>query len=313
MGPDRYAFGLHFATGKNPGEPMPLNYFHRSADPEAIKAALGRDGVVAVMNLVDEDLADTVAAELRPELDAKGLETASAFNGDLTNRYGGVLRTAPSAAALVEHDLVIDIANHVFLPHAATYRISSLTAIEVMPGETHQALHRDDTVYPIDIAGMEMTLGVMWSLGDFTEENGGTRVIPHSHRLLRSWHLPDVSNWEATVMPRGSAVFYLGSTWHGAGANRSNTPRLGLVNSYCLGWLRPEVNQYLITPPEVAARYSPRVRALLGYMAHDSGDDLCGSYRGDCPAWVDTPPDPAWNNARGTVGTVEDARAQGGG
>ena len=77
--------------------------------------------------------------------------------------------------------------------------------------------------------------------------------------------------------------------------------------------LRPEANQYLITPPEVAAQYSPRVRALLGYMAHDSGDDMCGSYRGDCPAWVDTPPDPAWNNARSTVGTMEHARAQGGG
>ncbi|MDE0242460.1 MAG: hypothetical protein OXQ84_20075, partial [bacterium] len=60
---------------------MPLSYFDRSADPEAIKAALSRDGVVAVTNLIDGCLADTVAAELRPELDARGLETAGAFTG----------------------------------------------------------------------------------------------------------------------------------------------------------------------------------------------------------------------------------------
>ena len=85
----------------------------------------------------------------------------------------------------------------------------------------------------------------MWALNDFTEENGGTRVIPGSHRYLRSWHLPDVSAWENTVMPKGSVVLYLGSTWHGGGANNSNTSRLGLVNTYCLGWLRPEANMYL--------------------------------------------------------------------
>jgi hypothetical protein len=294
-------------------ELMMLTYLDATADAETVSSVLRSDGVVAVTGLVDPEIADTVAAELRPDLDSKGLKTVDAFNGDKTNRYGDVLRTAPSAAALVDHDLVIAVANDVFLPHAASYRINSLAAIEIMPGEAHQALHRDDTVYPIDVAGMELTLGVMWSLSDFTAENGGTRVVPGSHRFLRSWHLPDLSNWDNAVMPKGSAVFYLGSTWHGGGANDSNAPRLGLVNSYCLGWLRPEVNMYLSTPPEVAARYGPRLRALLGYMAHDSGDDQCGSYEGDCPAWVDEAPDPAWNNQRGVVGTVAHAKAQGGG
>ena len=292
---------------------MPLIYLDSTEDPEIIAHVLRRDGAVAVTGLVSDDLVDTVTAELRPQLDANGLKSRSIFNGDMTRRYGGALTTAPSSAALVDHDLVLDVLDEILLPFASTYRISSLTAIEIMPGEKEQALHRDDTVYPIDIAGMELTVGVMWSLSDFTEENGGTRVIPGSHRYLRSWHLPDVSQWESTVMPKGSAVFYLGSTWHGGGANRSNAPRLGLVNTYCLGWLRPEANQYLVTPPEVAARYGPRIRALLGYMAHGATDDLCGGYRGDCPAWVATSPRPSWRAERGQVATVEHAKSQGAG
>jgi hypothetical protein len=274
---------------------------------------LRREGAVAVTGLVAPDVADVVAAGLRPRLDAVGLKSAGIFNNELTNRCGKVLLTAPSAAELVEHELVLDVLDETLLPFASTYRISSLSAIEILPGEKHQALHRDDTVYPIDIAGMELTVGVMWALSDFTEENGGTRVVPGSHRYLRSWHLPDIGAWENTVIPKGSAVFYLGSTWHGGGANRSNAPRLGLVNTYCLGWLRPESNQYLAMPPEEAARFSPAIRALLGYMPHGASDDLCGHYSGECEAWVDTPPRPAWRAVRGHLARPEHAKAQGGG
>ncbi len=293
---------------------MPLTYLDRTADAETVASILRRDGAVAVKELAAPELVDTVATELRPQLDADGLRSRSIFNGDLTRRCGDPLATAPSVAELADHELVIEVLDEILLPFASTYRISSVSPIEIMPGEKHQALHRDDTVYPIDIAGMEMTVGVMWSLTDFTEENGGTRVVTGSHRYLRSWHLPDVSRWEATVMPKGSAVFYLGSTWHGGGANRSNAPRLGVVNTYCLGWLRPESNQYLETPPEVAARFSPRVRALLGYMPHGAGDDQTGVFSGsgDCPAWVDTPPRATWLGERGQVATIENAKSQGG-
>jgi len=113
-------------------------------------------------------------------------------------------------------------------------------------------------------------------------------------------------------MPKGSALFYLGSTWHGGGANRSHAPRMGLINVYSLGWLRQESNQYLMTPPEIAAKFRPRLRALLGYMGHGSGDDIIGKFRGDCPAWVDEPPELPWRDQRGQVGTAADAKAQAG-
>jgi ectoine hydroxylase-related dioxygenase (phytanoyl-CoA dioxygenase family) len=188
--------------------------------------------------------------------------------------------------------------------------VGSLTAIEILPGESEQALQRDDSLYPIETAGMELQIGVMWALDDFTEENGGTRVVPGSHRFLRSWHLPGLAGWQPAVMSKGSALFYMGSTWHGGGANRSDAPRMGLVNVYSLGWLRQESNQYLTTPPEVAARFSPRLRALLGYTPHGSGDDRIGKFRGDCPAWVDPPPEPAWREERGQVASAADAKAQ---
>lgn len=290
---------------------VPIVRYDSSTPIEMIVSALRRDGAVIVTHLVDEATADAVRNELRPELEASGLDSAGDFNGSKTLRTGRILSNSPSSADLLEHDMVVKVANEVLLPHCSSYQLSSMTAIEILPGEAAQALHRDDTIYPIDNAGMELQIGVMWALDDFTEENGGTRVVPGSNRFLRAWHLPGLGDWEQAVMPKGSALFYMGSTWHGGGANNSDDPRFGLINVYALGWLRQEVNQYLNTPPEVAAKFSTRLRSLLGYMPHGScGGDAVGSFRGDCPAWVDTPPEPEWTDGRGQVSTAEDARIQ---
>lgn len=78
-------------------------------------------------------------------------------------------------------------------------------------------------------------------------------------------------------MERGSVLFYLGSTIHGGGANRSGAPRSGLINTYSLGWLRQEENQYLAIPREIAESYPQNVRRLMGYQSHD----VLGVYPGD--------------------------------
>jgi hypothetical protein len=291
---------------------MPLSYLDRTSSPEEVVSRLRRDGAVVVTGLAEAELAGKVTAELRQKLNASGLDSSSDFNGAKTLRSGSVLANAPAAAPLLDHDMVVEVANEILLPHCATYQVGSITAIEILPGESAQALHRDDSLYPIEINGMELEIGVMWALNDFTQENGATRVVPSSHRFIRSWHLPDLSNWEAAVMPAGSALFYMGSTWHGGGANNSNEPRLGLINTYSLGWLRQESNQYLETPPEVAAQFGPRLRALLGYTAHGAGDDKMGKFSGECAAWVETPPIPAWQDDRGQIGSTSDVKAQGG-
>jgi ectoine hydroxylase-related dioxygenase (phytanoyl-CoA dioxygenase family) len=40
--------------------------------------------------------------------------------------------------------------------------------------------------------------------------------------------------------------------------------------SYCLGWLRTEENNYLSTPPAVAATLPRVAQELLGYAVHNS-------------------------------------------
>jgi ectoine hydroxylase-related dioxygenase (phytanoyl-CoA dioxygenase family) len=285
---------------------MPLKSFEANASPAAVVDVLRRDGGVIVRDLAPVGLIDACAAELRSSFKEFHETQRTDFSGPKTLRCSGVLRYAPSCAELIAHQMVLDVADAILLPSCAEYQIGSTTGIEILPGESDQQLHRDDTPYPIQVAGFELQIGVMWAFNDFTAENGATRVVPGSHRFLRAWHRPDLTHWVQAVMPKGSALFYLGSTWHGGGANRNHSPRTGLINTYCLGWLRSEENHTLEVPPQVARQYGARVRRLLGYTTHGAGHDQLGYYGGNDPVWV--PPVGAEAAARGQVQTASDLR-----
>ena len=88
--------------------------------------------------------------------------------------------------------------------------------------------------------------------GDFTADNGATRLVQGSHQWPQD-RVATEGEIVGAVMPRGSAVVWLGSVLHGMGITRSDRPRTGVVSGFCVGWLHQEENQYLATPPEVAA------------------------------------------------------------
>ncbi len=266
---------------------MALQNFGPTASAAEVAAATLKDGAAIVSGLVAADLADAVAGELRENLDNFGYRSKRDFAGFDTNRCHHVLEEAPSSVALISHDMVMDVADAILLPHCESYRIGSLTAIEVCPGQKVQNLHRDNCIYPVSLPGMEMLIGCVWALTDFTVENGATRIVPGSHRHISMGENIDVSHCEQAVMPKGSVLFYLGSTMHGAGENRSDEARIGLINLYSLGWLRQETNQYMSVPLERARALDERMRRLLGYTTHDRLGDRLGKYYGSDTSFID--------------------------
>jgi len=66
-------------------------------------------------------------------------------------------------------------------------------------------------------------------------------------------------------MPAGSVIFYLGSIWHGGGANHTERPRLGVILEYVASWLRAQETHLLGVPRDVVKSLPPRLQELLGY------------------------------------------------
>ena len=88
-------------------------------------------------------------------------------------------------------------------------------------------------------------------------------------------------------MPRGSLLLYLGTTMHGGGANHSEGPRAGLINTYSLGWLRQEENQYHNVSRDVARKHSTTIQRLMGYCVHPSPDGRLGTWQNPDGSWVE--------------------------
>ena len=266
---------------------MALQTFGPTDSAIDVAAATLRDGAAIVSGLVPASLAETIAGELRENLDTFGYRSQRDFAGLKTNRCHHVLEQAPSSVAIIEHDMVMGVADAILLPHCESYQIGSITGIEICAGQGVQELHRDDTVYPVQLPGLEMQIGCMWALTDFTKKNGATQVVPGSHRHISMDTTLDLSHVEHAVMPKGSALFYLGSTMHGAGANNSDAARMGVITVYSLGWLRQEANQYLSVPWEIAHTYDERMRCLLGYTTHDTRGARLGKYYGSDTSFID--------------------------
>jgi len=235
------------------------------------------DGAAIVETVVPETLLDTVLHDLRAPFDAQGLKFTNDFNGYKTRRLGGILALSRAAADILAHPLVLEVADHVLRPHCESYRIGSATAIEIMPGEGDQVLHRDDDFYPVRVPGIEWQISAMVALTDFTAENGATRVVPGSQDMRAIEGITEDQIVQA-AMPRGSILFYLGRAVHGGGRNNTGTPRTGLITTYSLGWLRQEENHHLTLPREVAESYPDPVRRLIGYQSHGR---YLGVYPGD--------------------------------
>jgi ectoine hydroxylase-related dioxygenase (phytanoyl-CoA dioxygenase family) len=247
--------------------------------PDADLAAktLMDDAAVIVENVIPQDMIDQVLADFRGPFDEQGMKFTNDFNGYKTRRLAGILGLSRAAADILAHPLVMGVADRALLPNCVNYRIGSSTAIEIMPGEGNQVLHRDDDFYPIRVPGIEWQISAMVALTDFTVENGATRVVPGSQDMREIDSVTDDQIAQA-VMPPGSILFYLGRSIHAGGQNNSDTPRTGLITTYSLGWLRQEENHYLTIPREVADSYPENIRRLMGYQSH--GPAL-GVYPGD--------------------------------
>lgn len=268
---------------------MPLEYFQAEATDQEVVAALERDGACVVLNQAPAEIIDAVNADFRAPFDELGRFDEDDFSGHKTLRIAGVLGVSHAAADLVEHPRVLAVADAVLLPNCENYRIGSLSGIEILPGEDDQILHVDDSLYPLRLGSTQLQISAMWALDDFTVENGATRVVPGSHHTpVYSGYRMDgsVGDIAQAVMPRGSLLLYLGSTLHGGGANRSHTSRAGLINTYALGWLRQEENQYLNVPREVAQTHSTTIQRLMGYCRHDSPGGSLGSWQNPDGSWV---------------------------
>lgn len=226
-----------------------------------------KDGYSIVENAIEPDFADALAADLRRLEGTLGIKPSpNVFEGARTVRIYNLLVHGELYERIPVHENVLPIVEGVLDPGCL---ISSLSSISIGSDETPQPIHADDQLIPIPKPHPPIVCNSMWALTDFTEENGATRIIPGSQLRDHSPVFGQPYDSIPAVMPKGSIMVYDGSMWHGGGANTTKERRVGVAMNYCAGYIRQQENQQLGIPREIARRFGPRLRELVGYGVYN--------------------------------------------
>lgn len=138
------------------------------------------------------------------------------------------------------------------------------------PGCHPQGLHQDQSlIAPYHFSGAPVLVNTVYILQDVNEVNGGTLIVPGSHKLQREddgafGALPPAINLEAKA---GTIMLMDGRVLHGGAVNRSQMLRYIITNSVVRPWIRQQESFLLTVRPEVLASASAKFLWRAGFQA----------------------------------------------
>ena len=239
--------------------------------------AMREDGYTIVEDFLDAERLAAFRAGMAPYFGT--YRGRNPFEGRTTERVYTMVARGKVFEDITADPRLLTILDAFLRP---SYLLSASHAIDIYPGEVAQSLHTDDSFYPIPRPRPAISISVIGAIDAFTAENGGTVILPRSHLWSTDELIafrdarfqgareacrlpPPPTDAFSLEMPAGAIAVFPGTLVHGAGANRSNAPRMAFTNQYCEPWARTQENFYLSVPKDRVRRMSPELQRLLGY------------------------------------------------
>ncbi len=286
-----------------------IKSYEKDAKPLEIAGTLRQEGAVIIREVLPHDVVDELVAAAEPLVrESPGPEFYGENVRTCSNLFG---RDPVFAERLLSNSLILDVLDGTLLPQhpmgpasAKTqaqhevgiydheeylraeqrdpvngpnchhYRVHFSGSIQLGARGGHQVLHREmDAFRPFiqqEPDQPDWVVAVNYACTDFTEENGATRVVPGSHRWPPD-RAPREREEARAVMPKGSALFWLGKAFHALATNTTDQNRAGLLTIFSVNWLTQEENQFVAVPPEFAKTLPEQAQRLLGYRSASLG------------------------------------------
>ena len=184
---------------------------HRSLPhADEVSPSLAENGYVVVRDALDSAHVDRLRAAFEGAEQRDGTQHVPLFD-----------------ESLATHRAVLDAGRVVF--DGANFRVRDMHGRNPLPGFGQQGLHTDWKHRTRGEPFMVMT--AIWMLDDFTIENGATRVVPGSHKIMaplaKSLAQPLAHHEREVVITgrAGSVLIFNGHLWHSGRKNDSRGPR----------------------------------------------------------------------------------------
>ncbi|WVQ76329.1 hypothetical protein IAR50_005994 [Cryptococcus sp. DSM 104548] len=261
---------------------------------EKIIEIIERDGGVIVANLLSPELLKQTMDAIEPHFSKRGIYQSKSTHNELgqdffpegSQRVYGLLSkiTGPlinivrlpvwqGVMARFLNDEYFSYTGENLLPQKSGYMLASTAALRLVPGAKPQPLHRDQIAYqtrpePSNPFFTPM-LGCLIAGSRATKKNGATAVIPGSH-LWPPTRAPKLEECTYAEMEPGSALFTLGSTYHGAGENKCDPEDPEALRTLFAvfaqrDYFRQDQEEILTTPIELARTFPEDILRIAGY------------------------------------------------
>jgi ectoine hydroxylase-related dioxygenase (phytanoyl-CoA dioxygenase family) len=196
-----------------------------------------------------------------------GAENLRAINDEMIARcllayddYFLAIATSPKIVALLEKLL------------GDYFTLLQQNAIFNLPDRiSYQTAWHRDLIYQHFVPSRPIAVSALICLDDFSQETGGTHVLPGTHKLEKFPSQVYVLRHEVAVNAKaGSAIVFDSMLFHRGGVNSSTHPRRGLNHLYSL----PFIKQQIDMPRILKGKYADDdfLRKFLGYESEPAGD-----------------------------------------
>jgi ectoine hydroxylase-related dioxygenase (phytanoyl-CoA dioxygenase family) len=232
-------------------------------DIDQIVAEVEEHGVCVVPDFIAPNLLRSVRGEVDRLNDLERRRGVAFLESEGANqRVFNLVNKGHVFEEIVQHPDVMPVMEKLL---GGDFILSGFSSNTTGPGGEEMMLHSDSGYVPPPHPEYLLAANAVWMIDGFTEENGGTRYVPDSHKLRSN---PDPRERYETVPiigEAGSVAFLHGYTWHQTGNNVSrDSRRRALFAYYVRPFLRVQENHIVSVREEVWHRASPTLRHLLG-------------------------------------------------
>ncbi len=124
-------------------------------------------------------------------------------------------------------------------------------------------LHMD---FPRVVNQYLLSVNIFFAIDEFTEQNGGTLIVPGSHQKTNPPDKRLLSELAVPVQcPAGSMLVFDSTLWHAAGRNQSGKDRLAINHQFTRSYIKQQIDYVRALGEEAVLALPPRTQQLLGF------------------------------------------------
>ncbi len=230
-----------------------------SPSVDSLIEQIARDGFCLVPGLIPGEKVEPIRAEVLAvqathHAESEAQKAATRARGHRIGARGvgsmrQVINATQSFVPYLADRRLLDIVEFFFGPWA---RISCTDCVINEPGNERGYWHADWPYNQTNASHVKapypdclLHLAAIWMLSDFRADNGGTWVVPGSHRTLENPSAGGTSidrdaphvDEKQVVGEAGSVLLYDSRLWHAVAANSSDERRVALLIRYAPWWL----------------------------------------------------------------------------